>query len=122
MKRAFSLCVLAILLGGCVGSPAHSTLHYSRVQKTIRTNNDGLLKLRVGMPMADVQAILGSPERSEGYQWGTAYLYRTAMTSGIYGTEDSDFTPVMFDKSGVLIGWGRNFFIEQTKRYEIQMK
>ncbi len=65
---------------------------------------------------------MGQPERSEGYQWGSAWLYRTAMTSGIYGTADSDFTPVVFDANEKLVGWGRNFFTEHVKRYEIEVK
>ena len=65
---------------------------------------------------------MGQPEISEGYEWGSAWLYRTAMTSGIYGTADSDFTPVVFDEKGKLVGWGRNFFTEHVKRYEIKIK
>jgi hypothetical protein len=70
---------------------------------------------------------MGAPERSEGCPWGTALLYRTAMTSGIYGTRipthaESDFTPVVFDQDGWLIGWGRNFFSEQARKYEISIK
>jgi hypothetical protein len=67
---------------------------------------------------------MGDPERSEGYAWGTAWLYRTAFTTGatIYRTVDSDFTPVVFDEKGILIGWGRNFFVEQAKRYELKIK
>ena len=65
---------------------------------------------------------MGDPERSEGYGLGTVWLYRPAMTSGVYGTADADFTPVVFDDRGLLIGWGRNFYMEQVKRYEIDIK
>jgi len=41
---------------------------------------------------------------------GTAMLYRTAMTSGIYGTADSDFTPVMFDRMASLWGGAKLLF------------
>jgi len=44
------------------------------------------------------------------------------MTSGIYGTADSDFTPVVFRQDGKVIGWGRNFFTKYVERYEINIK
>jgi len=121
MKRLLPL-TLAVVLGGCVGSPIHSTLKYNSVQGSAKRNNDALISLRVGMPKDEVQKVMGKPERSEGYQWGSVWLYRTAMTSGIYGTADSDFTPVVFDESEKLAGWGRNFFTERARKYEIEIK
>lgn len=117
----FLAIVLSLLLTGCVGSPVHSTLKYQSVQSVISRNNKNLMSLKIGMTQEQVLQHMGKPERSEGYQWGSAWLYRTAMTSGIYGTADSDFTPVVFDEKGTLIGWGRNFFIEQVKRYEVKI-
>jgi hypothetical protein len=35
---------------------------------------------------------------------------------------DSDFTTVVFDENRKIVGWGRNFFIEQVKRYAIKIK
>jgi outer membrane protein assembly factor BamE (lipoprotein component of BamABCDE complex) len=97
-------------------------MRYSSIQSTIRRNNDNLLQLKVGLSQDEVKAVMGSPERSEGYAWGSVWLYRTAMTSGVYGTADSDFTPVVFDEEGEVIGWGRNFFTEHVKRYEFTIK
>lgn len=114
--------LFTVTLCGCVGSPIHSTLTYNDLQSRIKKNNQALLQLKVGMQHAQVLGIMGQPERSEGYAWGSALLYRTAMTSGVYGTADSDFTPVMFNVNGELIGWGRNFFQEQIKRYEIAVE
>ena len=74
------------------------------------------------MSQEKVRSIMGDPERSEGYPWGSAWLYRTAMTSGIYGTADSDFTPAVFDSDGILVGWGRNFLTDRVKRYELTIK
>ena len=104
MKKLFAL-ILAAFLSGCVGSPVASTLKYDSVQHTIKRNNDALLSLKVGMTKDEVLKVMGKPEQSEGYQWGSAWFYRTAMTSGIYGTSDSDFTPVVFNESGKLAGW-----------------
>ena len=118
---------LSLMLSGCcsgfVGSPVHSTRTYNRVQGVISRNNENLITLGIGMTQEQaMQSMMGKPERSEGYQWGSVWLYRTAMTSGIYGTADSDFTPVVFDENRKLVGWGRNFFIEHAKRYEIKVK
>lgn len=130
MKKTF-LCVIialafvimmSVVFAGCVGSPIHETITYDRIQSEISLNNQNLLTLKIGMRQGQVQQHMGQPERSEGYEWGSAWLYRTAMTSGVYGTTDSDFTPVVFDENGKLVGWGRNFFIEQVKRYQIKIK
>lgn len=114
----FSLLVLT----GCVGSPIHSTLKYDAVQNQMKRNNRNLLNLKAGLTSEQVIEVMGKPERSEGYPWGSAWLYRTAMTSGIYGTADSDFTPVMFNSEGQLIGWGRNYYDNYVKKYELTIK
>jgi len=111
---------------GCVGSPVHSTLKYGFVQRAIKRNNNNLMELKAGMSKEQVRSIMRDPERSEGYPWGSAWLYRTAITKGIsggiYGTVDSDYTPAVFNDEGNLVGWGRNFLVERTKRYEITIK
>lgn len=120
------ICVLfslPIILAGCVGSPIHSTITYSSIQSTIKKNNLSLAKFQTGMSQDEVRALVGEPERSEGYQWGSAWLYRTAMTNGtfggIYGSVDADFTPVMFDENRTLIGWGRNFYEQRLNKHEL---
>jgi len=113
---------LALIFLSCVGSPVHRTRTYKKLQKEISINNENIMKLKIAMSKEQVLQIMGKPERTEGYQWGSAWLYRTAMTSGIYGTSDSDFTPIIFDENDNLIGWGRNFFTEQIKRYDIKIK
>jgi hypothetical protein len=122
----FSILVfIALFLVGCVGSPIHSTVKYSTVKSKINRNNNNLLKMKRGMTIEETKKIMGKPDRSEGYNWGSAWLYRTAMTKGIeggiYGEIDADFTPIVFDKNSKVIGWGRNFFVEHTKKYEIKI-
>lgn len=117
------MCGVVISMSGCVGSPVHSTIHYNHVQSTIRHNNEGLLTMRIGMTQDETRKHMGGPpERSEGYEWGSAWLYRSAMTSGVYGTADSDFTPIVFDADGKVIGWGRNFFTEHVRRYDVTVR
>lgn len=120
--KIFAFILLPMILAGCVGSPVHSTLKYESVQSTIKHNNADLLSLKIGMTKDDVRKLMGNPEQSEGYEWGSVWLYRTAMTSGIYGTADSDFTPVVFDQNDKLEGWGRDFFTERVRRYELEIK
>ncbi len=122
LKSIFAVCCVGVLTTGCVGSPVHSTIKYNSVQSMINDNNEKLLNMKIGVSQEDVVQLMGKPERSEGYNWGSAWLYRTAMTSGIYGTADSDFTPVVFDQDGKVVGWGRNFFSEHVKKYEINIK
>lgn len=123
MKKiiAFGL-LLIVSFSSCVGSPIHSTFTYCSVKKTIANNNAALMKLKIGMTQEQVWKVIGRPERSEGYPWGSAWLYRTAMTSGIYGTADPDFTPVMFNKNTILHGWGRNYFEQYVSKYELTIK
>jgi hypothetical protein len=125
MKKALLISSL-LVFAGCVGSPIHSTLTYGSVKKTVDRNNAALMKLRAGMNQNEVRSIMGEPERCEGYPWGSAWLYRTAMTKGIeggiYGSTDSDYTPVMLDKNGTLEGWGRNYFEQYINKYELTIK
>jgi hypothetical protein len=122
LKLFFVVCCLAVIAAGCVGSPVHSTIKYNSVQSTINENNEKLLRMKIDASQEDVVQLMGRPERSEGYAWGSAWLYRTAMTSGIYGTADSNFTPVVFGQDRKVVGWGRNFFTEHVKKYEISIK
>jgi hypothetical protein len=60
----------------------------------------------------------GEPQRHEGYQWGTVWLYRTAMPHGARVTPETDLTPLIVDQRGILLGWGRDLLSEHIKRYE----
>jgi hypothetical protein len=71
--------------------------------------------LKIGMTQEQGQQYRGKSDRSEAYAWGSAWVYRTAMTSGLYGKAESDFTPVVCDEKGNLIGWGSDFLTEHVK-------
>jgi len=118
MRKA--ICVTLLMLAGCVGSPIHSSLKYSSVKGKAKKNNKALMMLEIGMPKKEVLEVMGDPEQSEAYKWGVVWMYRTAMTSGVYGTADSDFTPVVME-NGKVVGWGRNFFMERAKKYEVKV-
>ena len=111
---AIALTIMAVLIfSGCTGS---MVMHKMTEQNEISRNNENLMNLKIGMTQEQVQQYMGLPQRSEASAGGSAWVYRTAMTSGAYGTADSDFTPVVFDEKGILIGWGRNFYTEHFKR------
>ncbi len=80
--------LIAWILVRCVGSTIHSTVTYNKRQEIIKRNNKNILRLKIDMSQDEVQKIMSNPERSEGYPWGAVWLYRTAMTSGVYGTSD----------------------------------
>jgi hypothetical protein len=65
-----------------------------------------------------VSDVMREPQRHEGYQWGTVWLYRTAMPHGARVTPETDLTPLIVDQRGILLGWGRDLLSEHIKRYE----
>lgn len=81
------------------------------MQAMVDRNNHNLLRLQAGMFEEYVNDIMGPPQRLEGYSWGIVWLYRTAWTKEARTTPQSAFTPLVFDRSGVLVGWGRAFFV-----------
>lgn len=124
MKKALFISGL-LLFAGCVGSPIHSTSTYNAVKRTIDKNNAALMKLKAGMSQNEVRSIMDGPERCEGYPWGSVWLYRTAISQGIrgiYGSVDTDYTPVMFDTDNMLQGWGRNYFEQFVTKHELTIK
>jgi hypothetical protein len=69
-------------------------------------NNKNLLRLQVDMTQAEVHGVMGDPDGSEGHAWGTVWLYQVASPAQ---AGDSTLTPVVFDETGTLKGWGRTF-------------
>jgi len=106
--------MVGLIFSGCVTPTIVRAVHTNIKQDEISHNNENLMNLKTGMTQEQVQQNMGQPDRSEAYAWGSAWVYRTAMTSGLYGKADSDFTPVVFDEKGNLIGWGRDFLTERV--------
>ena len=46
----------------------------------------------------------------------------TAMKSGVDGKADSDFTPVVFDENGNMIGWGKDFLVNTLTQKDNDQK
>jgi outer membrane protein assembly factor BamE (lipoprotein component of BamABCDE complex) len=98
-------CVTA-LLTGCMGGTGEIHLRYYELQSLIEKNTRALAQLQPGMSQDGVRAVMGEPAMSEGDLRQTIWFYRTAMRGGVEENIDADFTPVVFDRQGRLIGWG----------------
>jgi hypothetical protein len=86
------------------------------LQALVERNNRNLLRLQAGLFEEYVSDIMGPAQRVEGYSWGTAWLYRTALTHGVRAAPETDFTPLVFDRRGILLGWGRDFLATYSHR------
>jgi len=89
----------------------------------IEKNRSNLMKLEVGMSKKEVIDIMGMPYNREAYAVPGGSLefliYLTKYTdSG--SIPDSDTTPVCF-MDGKVTGWGRNFYVQQQQKYQLEM-
>ena len=91
----------------------------------IERSRNNLMKLEVGMSKQEVIDVMGKPYNREAYTASDGsirefLIYLTKYTdSG--PIPDSDTTPICF-LNGKVTGWGRNFYISQKQRYEIEIK
>jgi hypothetical protein len=86
------------------------------IQALIDRNTRNLHRLQPDLFEEHVSDIMGPPQRVEGYPWGTVWLYRTALTTGVRTTPTTDFTPLVFDRRRILLGWGRDFLATHLGR------
>ena len=84
----------------------------------VKKTNKALMSLTMGMNKNQVYNLAGTADKIEGYDWGSVWFYRTASGGGpaiVGGNEDSDFTPVVFDQSHKVTGFGQKYY-SQTIR------
>ena len=86
------------------------------IQAMIERNTRNLPRLQADLFEEHVFDIMGPPQRVEGYPWGTVWLYRTALTKGMRTTPETDFTPLVFDRRRILLGWGSDFLATYRHR------
>ena len=77
-------------------------------------NNEGLLKLEMGMTKDKVMNIMGKPDLNEAYQslYGKEviiYFYYTQRKWQDGNVTKDECTPVIFE-NGKLVGWGDEFY------------
>jgi hypothetical protein len=101
---------------GCASLIGDSAPSEREIQAMIERNTHQLLRLQAGLFEEYVLDIMGPPQRLEGYSWGTVWLYRTELTTHVRTTPERDFTPLVFDPRGVLVGWGSDFFATYRHR------
>jgi len=117
MRKLIYLFVMVILVSGCASS---SVMPWG-IEKT----RNNLMKLEINMSKQQVLEIMGSPYKREAYLTpdGKALeflIYLTQYTdSG--SIPDTDTTPICF-VDGKVTGWGRNFYVKEKQRYEIEIK
>ena len=115
MRKVLFLMMTGMLLYGCA-----STMPWD-----IDRNRNNLMKLEVGMSKQQVVGVMGQPYNREAYTTPDGsvlefLIYLTKYTdSG--SIPDSGTTPICFLNDKVT-GWGRNFYISQKQRYEIEIK
>ncbi len=106
-----SLCFCLI---GCATWP-------SGISKT----RDKLLEIEIGMSKNEVITIMGRPYKREAYtiSEGATMEFLIYLTEYTYSGRipDEDTTPICF-LNGEVNGWGRNFYHQQKKQYEIEVK
>ena len=75
--------------------------------------NKALMGLNIGMSKAQVYKLAGTAAKIEGYDWGSVWFYRTRSGNDVglgLDDEDKNFTPVVFDNSHRVTGFGRKFY------------
>jgi hypothetical protein len=113
---------LALLVGvvtcclGCTSLLMPSGSSDRELQAMIDRNTRNLSRLQVDLFEEYVSDIMGPPQRVEGYLWGTVWFYRTALTRSARSTPETDYTPLVFDRRGVLLGWGRELLASYNHR------
>jgi hypothetical protein len=117
----YGLCVLSVWVAasvlGCSSLLLPSVSSDRDIQAIIDRNTRNLRRLQADLFEEYVLNIMGPPQRLEGYPWGTVWLYRTALTKQAHATPETDFTPLVFDRRGVLVGWGRELLASYSHRH-----
>ena len=116
MKQIMIMSFICLLVVGCHRGISRYNL-----------NRDNLNKLEVGMSKEQVATIMGKPYQREAYGEKEYWFYETEGKAelGPYGVlRDKDpsqyLTPVVFENSK-LAGWGRNYWIEKEKKFDVKI-
>ncbi len=115
MNRLMMFLLGTLLVGGCAGSRAWSSMRISSTETEAKLNNQKIMNLTIGQPRNEVLDIMGPPAKREAYQLENQRVVEFLFyrTSGWSATDDGDkdyqFTPFAF-KENKLVGWGRNYY------------
>jgi outer membrane protein assembly factor BamE (lipoprotein component of BamABCDE complex) len=116
MKKKSSFILLFSVISLLLTVGCTTTTFNLALRSQAESNNRGLLMLKLGMNKDDVYKVMKTPDNSEGFEWGTAWIYRTSANNSVRykGALDESFTPVVFDRDDKLIGWGRQVYIQKN--------
>ena len=103
MKSVMVVTLLGLLIAGCESM-----------------NRDNLNKLEVGMSKEQVTSIMGKPYQREAYGGEEEYWYYETRWQNIYSVPSEYLTPVVFN-NGKLVGWGRNYWVEKEKKFDVKV-
>ncbi len=112
MKKLFVMMMCTLLVCACGAS--------------IRTNNENLMGLQVGMPQADVVKIMGTPAASESYEAVggervSILYYQTEEKRVTVLSAKEECTPVVF-VNGKLVGWGDRLTASTINTHKVKTK
>ena len=108
------IALTAVSLSGCFGGRGSNP--YSEVDAKVEDNTKNLMSLAVGMTKGQVYELVGIANIVEGYDWGSVWKYKTRKGGG-QGTladksVDQTYTPVVFDNTDRVIGYGDKFYVQ----------
>jgi len=99
-------------LCGCFGGKGSNP--YSEVDEKVEDNTKNLMSLAVGMTKGQVFDLVGIANIVEGYDWGSVWKYKTRKGGGARTLADKavdqTYTPVVFDNTDRVIGYGDKFY------------
>lgn len=118
MKKTVLLIAVVALLTGCQGSPVQTGWE-------AESNRKAMLGLSIGQSKVDVVEVMGQPRKTEAYSRdGTNTEFWLYLTEGRDISDrkmtDEHFTPLVFENDQ-LVGWGRNYYVEKTRNYDIKI-
>jgi|TARA_B100000959_G_C14768067_1_gene536292 outer membrane protein assembly factor BamE (lipoprotein component of BamABCDE complex) len=79
----------------------------------VSRTNKALMSLNMGMSKEQVYKLAGTAGKIEGYDWGSVWFYRTNSGADVgLGLDDDEknFTPIVFDNSHRVTGFGQKFY------------
>jgi len=113
MKAILIFSILGLFLCGCSADDwADDWYGYGY------TNRKNLNKIEIGITKAEILEIMGRPHIREASNQQEWWLYEIARS--IYITDYERYTPIVFE-NGKVIGWGRNFYKDIPKEYDIKI-
>lgn len=115
MKKAVILLTLSLFLSGCGSERKFSTLLFTTQAER---NRDNLNKVEIGMSKSEIREIMGKPHKREASGQTEWWFYQTEHSA--YVPDYIRYTPIAFE-DGKVIGWGRNFYKDIPKEYDIRI-